>query len=163
MIPVVISENGLGLPVRAVDGNAPAMIVSQNGQGIPIVISENGFPFVVEGLGISGTQPVLQAVTEGDTAADALVSWGTYTFADGLTEASGSPVREMNNGAGWVPYDPAAILVSGGFSVRQTVTTTTGETRTFTSSVTVAALGNALWGTSEATWGGVPAAWGDAA
>ena len=49
-IPVVVSQNGLGTPVRPVDANAPLMTVSANGLGMPIVISDLGAPFVVEGL-----------------------------------------------------------------------------------------------------------------
>lgn len=49
-IPVVIAKNGLGMPVRAVSGNAPGMVVAENGLGMPIVISDNGVPFVVDGL-----------------------------------------------------------------------------------------------------------------
>ena len=50
-IPVVIAENGLGIPVIPVEGNAPAAVVAENGLGIPIVIVEqNGTPLVIEGL-----------------------------------------------------------------------------------------------------------------
>ena len=48
-VPVVIAENGLGVPVKPVDSGAPSMIVSENGLGVPIVISDDGAPFVVEG------------------------------------------------------------------------------------------------------------------
>lgn len=48
-VPVVIAANGLGMPVRPVDRNAPAMQIAENGMGIPIVISDLGAPFVVEG------------------------------------------------------------------------------------------------------------------
>lgn len=48
-IPVVIAENGKGVPVKAVEGNAPKMKVATNGLGAPIVISENGAPFIVDG------------------------------------------------------------------------------------------------------------------
>lgn len=49
--PVVIAENGLGVPVIAVDANAPAAQVAQNGLGIPIVLVEaNGTPLVISGL-----------------------------------------------------------------------------------------------------------------
>lgn len=49
--PVVIAENGLGLPVKPVEEGAPVLTVAENGLGAPIVISDNGAPFVVEGLG----------------------------------------------------------------------------------------------------------------
>lgn len=49
-IPVVIAENGQGIPVKPVEGNAPVMTVAENGLGAPIVISELGAPFIVEGL-----------------------------------------------------------------------------------------------------------------
>lgn len=49
--PVVIAANGLGIPVVAVEANAPAAVVAANGFGIPIVIvEENGIPLVVSGL-----------------------------------------------------------------------------------------------------------------
>lgn len=41
-IPVVISDNGLGLPVRKVTKNAPAAIISGNGLGVPVVLVESG-------------------------------------------------------------------------------------------------------------------------
>jgi hypothetical protein len=51
MIPVVIAENGLGIPVIPVEANAPAAVVAENGLGIPIVIVEkNGAPMIVSGL-----------------------------------------------------------------------------------------------------------------
>ena len=51
MIPVVITENGLGLPVMPVDSGAPAAVVATNGLGTPIVIVEkNGTPLAVSGL-----------------------------------------------------------------------------------------------------------------
>ena len=49
-IPVTIATNGLGLPVRAVDGGAPVMQVASNGLGLPIVLSDLGAPFVVLGV-----------------------------------------------------------------------------------------------------------------
>lgn len=48
-IPVVISTNGFGTPVKVVTSNAPLMTVAENGYGMPIVLSDNGAPFVVEG------------------------------------------------------------------------------------------------------------------
>lgn len=49
-IPVVIAENGQGIPVKPVEDNAPVMTVAENGLGAPIVISELGAPFIVEGV-----------------------------------------------------------------------------------------------------------------
>lgn len=48
-IPVVIAENGFGVPVKPVEDGAPTMAIAENGLGAPIVISDNGVPFVVEG------------------------------------------------------------------------------------------------------------------
>lgn len=48
-IPVVISSNGKGLPVRVVTARAPLMTVATNGKGIPIVLSDKGVPFIVQG------------------------------------------------------------------------------------------------------------------
>lgn len=47
-IPVVISDNGI--PVRPVDDGWPVMTVADNGLGTPITISDDGAPFVVQGL-----------------------------------------------------------------------------------------------------------------
>lgn len=47
--PVVISANGIGIPVRPVEENAPVLTIAENGLGAPIVISDNGAPFIVEG------------------------------------------------------------------------------------------------------------------
>lgn len=55
-IPVVISDNGYGIPVTPVESGAPSMIVSENGLGTPIVITGNGAPFVVDA---SAPQPPL--------------------------------------------------------------------------------------------------------
>ncbi len=48
-IPVVISENGIGIPVNPVDGDAPLMTVAENGFGTPITLSPRGAPMIVEG------------------------------------------------------------------------------------------------------------------
>jgi hypothetical protein len=48
-VPVVIATNGLGMPVRPVEDNAPVLTIADNGFGAPIVISDNGAPFIVEG------------------------------------------------------------------------------------------------------------------
>lgn len=49
--PVVIAENGFGIPVIPVEGNAPHATVAPNGLGMPIVIVEaNGIPLVIDGL-----------------------------------------------------------------------------------------------------------------
>ena len=41
-VPVVISTNGFGRPVKVVEKNAPVLEVSPNGFGIPIVLSDLG-------------------------------------------------------------------------------------------------------------------------
>lgn len=48
--PVVIAENGIGLPVNPVSSNAPVMTIAENGFGAPIVFDDNGAPFVVQGF-----------------------------------------------------------------------------------------------------------------
>ena len=47
--PVVIAENGRGIPVRPVEANDPVMTIADNGLGAPIVISDIGAPFIVDG------------------------------------------------------------------------------------------------------------------
>lgn len=54
-VPVVVVDKG-GFPVRQVDSDAPLLTVASNGLGAPITFSDNGAPFVVEG--ISPPQPV---------------------------------------------------------------------------------------------------------
>lgn len=49
MIPVVIAENGLGVPVRPVEENAPVLTIASNGLGAPITISDNGTGSFVAG------------------------------------------------------------------------------------------------------------------
>lgn len=53
-VPVVISENGFGIPVNPVTENAPLLTIADNGEGAPIVFSDLGAPFIVDG----GTPPV---------------------------------------------------------------------------------------------------------
>jgi hypothetical protein len=48
-IPVVIVESG-GVPVKAVESGAPVMTVSDNGYGLPVTLTDNGAPFIIEGL-----------------------------------------------------------------------------------------------------------------
>ena len=51
MIPCVITENGLGIPVVPVEANAPSAKIASNGFGTPIVLVEkNGTPMVIDGL-----------------------------------------------------------------------------------------------------------------
>lgn len=49
-IPVVLSGNGIGIPVRPTDNDAPVMTIASNGIGTPIVITELGTPFIVQGF-----------------------------------------------------------------------------------------------------------------
>ena len=49
--PVVIAENGLGIPVIPVEENAPSAVIAENGLGAPIVLVEkNGTPMIITGL-----------------------------------------------------------------------------------------------------------------
>ena len=48
MIPVVISLNGLGIPVTDVADGAPVAVISANGYGVPIVlVASGGIPMIV--------------------------------------------------------------------------------------------------------------------
>lgn len=60
-IPVVVAENGRGIPVRPVEARAPSMIVAENGRGVPIVISDLGAPFIVRGLTPPEPDPLREA------------------------------------------------------------------------------------------------------
>lgn len=48
-IPVIVVESG-GMPVTAVETNAPVMTVADNDIGIPITLTDNAAPFIVQGL-----------------------------------------------------------------------------------------------------------------
>lgn len=49
--PVVIANNGRGVPVIAVSANAPPAIVADSGRGVPIVLVDvNGQPMIVSNL-----------------------------------------------------------------------------------------------------------------
>lgn len=49
--PVVLAANGFGIPVIAVEANAPHATIAENGLGTPIVlVEENGIPLIVSGL-----------------------------------------------------------------------------------------------------------------
>lgn len=50
-IPVVVSTNGYGTPIKVVSANAPSMTIVENGYGAPILFSEYGSPFVVDAVG----------------------------------------------------------------------------------------------------------------
>jgi hypothetical protein len=56
--PVIIAENGIGLPVTAVTGNAPLVSVAPS--GVPIVlVHEGGVPMIVDGgPGPGGVVPI---------------------------------------------------------------------------------------------------------
>lgn len=49
--PVVIAENGFGIPVIRVEENGAPATVAANGLGTPIVLVEaNGIPLIISGL-----------------------------------------------------------------------------------------------------------------
>lgn len=73
-IPVVISGNGLGLPVKPVASDAPLMTVAENGFGSPIVISDLGAPFVVDGY-----TPIDFGFVPMDLLAEAEGQWVGYS------------------------------------------------------------------------------------
>lgn len=56
-IPVVISTNGYGVPIREVEKNAPVLEISENGYGMPIVLSDLGAPAVINGVWGPGWVP----------------------------------------------------------------------------------------------------------
>lgn len=45
--PIIISNNGLGIPVTPVDEGGLPVRVSENGLGTPVVLSENGAPVTI--------------------------------------------------------------------------------------------------------------------
>lgn len=70
--PVVIAENGKGIPVNPVTGRAPLLTVAANGKGVPIVISTLGAPFIVQGYdpGPEPDQLAFLATDDGEPLAD---------------------------------------------------------------------------------------------
>ena len=112
MIPAVIATNGLGMPVRPVDKNAPSMVISPNGLGIPVVISDLGIPYIISGL-----EPAFQSMLSGDTWPDqpqtpptslipedagefnTATGWNTLagmTIADGVARWDGTSAATSN-------------------------------------------------------------------
>src|SRR5690606_41550417 len=89
MIPAVIATNGLGMPVRPVDKNAPSMVISPNGLGIPVVVSDLGIPYIISGL----TPPTPPNGLSGDTWPDQ-----PQTTPTSLTP---SDAGEFNTATGW--------------------------------------------------------------
>lgn len=132
--PVVISEK-YGVPVRPVDRDAPVLTVAENRLGTPIVITENGAPFIVEGLippwlpsdlfalpwpGIwldGSDNSVMWQDAEGTTPVTALGQsvglvldkrlWGGKTYAQVLAEQP-----ELVQ-PGWSQFGGSGILQSG--------------------------------------------------
>ena len=50
-IPVVIANNGFGIPVIPVEKNAPPAVIASNGFGTPLVIVDKlGTPMIIDGL-----------------------------------------------------------------------------------------------------------------
>lgn len=101
-VPVVISENGQGFPVKPVDANAPLLTASGNGVGAPIVISDLGAPFIIDGINPPPPMGPLDWVTMFD--GDFTNFSKEYTLASdccvvGLAARfSGNPVIEIKHG-----------------------------------------------------------------
>lgn len=116
-VPVVVSSNGKGLPVKQVTKNAPLMTVSPNGKGLPIVLSNNGAPFVVQGL---FTNLIVNGDFENGTA-----NWLNFSPPQ-KTVAGGAAVFTSG-----IPYDGIEQIISA-------LSTNTGKyfELTFTVSVT---------------------------
>lgn len=95
-IPVVISTNGFGIPVKAVSGNAPTMTVASNGYGTPIILSDLGQPFIVEGGSVPTNVTRLAHRTYGagyNSGAAPLTGDGTEkTFGTTFVNESGAPI-----------------------------------------------------------------------
>lgn len=134
-IPVVIATNGLGLPVRAVDGGAPVMQVASNGRGLPIVLSDLGVPFVVLG-GETPVEPdpvnplvaaapnalqIMDASTVTAANNDPIQTWADLTAnARDMTQATlaSRPLYQTAAGLHWLRFDgvndhmrhPASII-----------------------------------------------------
>lgn len=110
-IPVVISTNGLGTPVKSVTSGGPVMTVATNGLGMPIVLSDRGSPFVVEdGSGATlayfarngSTQPWYSGATGPNAVYEPVgnrtyITWQVY---DVLTASRFCWIRAYNHSIG---------------------------------------------------------------
>lgn len=145
-IPVTISANGFGLPVRQVTSGAPTMQVT-DGLGIPIVLSDLGVPFVVLGAGeptpITYQRMVIFGASQerdlfGDPSLTTQSASGTsdmgipvYTLAvsgTGITDTNGARKQIADALAQWptpgetlfligsVSGNPITAVIAGGLS-----------------------------------------------
>ena len=127
-----------------------ALSLSRRGRGAAIPIQAVVFPRILP-------------AEDGDTLAVTPSNWNLA--ANYLPEGATVTASSLTiNGSAAAVGDPLSAGDVAALSVTVQATVD-GEvvTRTFTSEITVSALGNALWGGDETTWGGVPTAWGDAA
>ena len=98
---------------------------------------------------ITGTAPVLAALSDGDTLSTA-VTWGSYASTAGTITGT---VQEMSvNGGAFVAYNGATVVDAGDtYQLRETVTDSAANERAFFSGAqTVAALTN--WILASGSW-----------
>jgi hypothetical protein len=100
--PVVISINGLGVPVRSVEEGAPSATIASNGLGVPIVLSDKGIPLVIEG---SPVPPETAAVYigVGHSLLDGVIDQSTHQPFLGLV-VEGSTVEAQS-----IPGAPLSV------------------------------------------------------
>ena len=92
---------------------------------------------------ITGTAPVLAALTDGDTLSDA-VTWGSYTSAAG--EIVDPTTKLMREGAGaWIAYDGDTVVAEGEvWTLREVVADMPANTATFDSEPQTVAFAGGL-------------------
>lgn len=136
-VPVVVSSNGFGVPVRVVESGAPLMTVAANGFGTPIVISDLGAPFVVEGLTSPPVNDALPAITGTPRVGQSLSgSTGTWTGSPAPTYArqwlrNGTAI----SGATGASYTLVSADAGANITLRVTATNPAGSATATSASV----------------------------
>lgn len=110
-VPVVISETGFGIPVRAVESGAPVLTVAANGFGVPVVLTDRGAPFVVEG----GAPPAPMATIIARMAPE---HWdGTELVGEGVTLTQGDSSRRPTVVDGALRFDGTNDFLDGSINI----------------------------------------------
>lgn len=160
-LPVVIAENGRGIPVIESSRGLP-VFVAANGIGLPVVIAENG-----RGLPVMGLTPAAPTIAAANIVPTGGAVGAIFTaVAVGVTGVP-SPARAYQWYLDAAPIGGATSSTyqadtPGTLSVRITATNSEGSAYADSAGVEVVAASEneALWGDEPAEWGAEPALWG---